>query len=347
MPLHYKDYLQLDKILHAQQPETGKNGQEPAHEEMLFIIIHQAYELWFKQVIYELDAILLIMGNETINDNSPDFQLIIQRLKRVVTIFKLLVQQIDVLETMTPMDFLSFRDHIRPASGFQSWQFKNIEAKLGLKYEHRHGQEFYASQLKQDEVDVLKKSENEQSLLQRINIWLERMPFINDEDYWENYHPMSGNQNTPKFWNDYEYVYLQTLLVTDSQGEASFKDIFNHSANAGNRNRTLSPMACRSALFINVYRGYPLLELPFQLLDTLLEVDSLIATWRFRHVNMIQRMIGVKMGTGGSAGAGYLKAALEKHYIFKEIALLNSFLVEKQKLPKLPQALIDKLTYRV
>jgi tryptophan 2,3-dioxygenase len=345
MSLHYSTYLQLDKILDAQQPETGREGKTEAHEEMLFIIIHQTYELWFKQIQYELDAILLIMGSDSINDNSPDFQLIVQRLKRVAAILKLLVQQIDVLETMTPMNFLEFRDHIRPASGFQSWQFKNIEAKLGLKYEHRHGQAFYASQLNAEEVAVLKKSEEEQSLLQRINSWLERMPFINDEQYWHHYIPVSGNEQSPKFWNDFEYLYLQSLNATDSRGEADFREIFNPGSTP-NDNRTLSAIACRSALFITLYRGYPLLELPFQLLDTLLEVDSLLATWRFRHVNMIQRMIGVKMGTGGSAGASYLKTAMEKHYIFKEIALLNSFIIEKRKLPILPQALVDKLSYR-
>lgn len=344
MPLHYADYLQLDKILSAQEPESGKKGNQAAHEEMLFIIIHQTYELWFKQLQHEIDAVLLLMGDETIDDNSTAFQLIIQRLKRVTTILKLLVQQIDVLETMTPMNFLDFRDLIRPASGFQSWQFKIIEAKLGLKYDHRHGQQFYASQLKQDEVDVLRKAENEQSLLQRINTWLERMPFINDEAYWENYQPVSGNTNAPKFWNDFEELYVKNLLENERENEVSFKQVFNNTV--PDEQRQLSAKASRSALFISLYRGYPLLELPFQLLDTLLEIDSLLSTWRFRHINMIQRMIGVKMGTGGSGGASYLKAAMEKHYIFRELSLLNSFLIERSKLPELPAALVDKLTYR-
>lgn len=344
MPLHYSDYLQLDKILSAQQPESGKQGRQAAHEEMLFIIIHQTYELWFKQLQHEIDAVLFLMGDETIDDNSTAFQLIIQRLKRVITILKLLVQQIDVLETMTPMNFLDFRDVIRPASGFQSWQFKIIEAKLGLKYDHRHGQQFYASQLKQNEVDALRKAENDHSLLQRINTWLERMPFINDEAYWENYQPISGNSIAPKFWNDFEELYVKNLLENERENEVSFKQVFNNTV--PDEQRQLSAKVSRAALFISLYRGYPLLELPFQLLDTLLEIDSLLSTWRFRHINMIQRMIGVKMGTGGSGGASYLKAAMEKHYIFKELSLLNSFLIERSKLPNLPVELVDKLTYR-
>ncbi len=344
MPLHYTDYLQLDKILCAQEPESGKHGKQAAHEEMLFIITHQTYELWFKQMQHEIDAVLHLMSNETIDDNSAAFQLIIQRLKRVATILKLLVQQIDILETMTPMNFLAFRDAIRPASGFQSWQFKIIEAKLGLKYDHRHGQQLYAVQLKQDEVEALRKAEKEQSILQRINTWLERMPFINDEAYWKNYQPISGNATAPKFWNDFEELYVKNLLENERDNEVSFKQVFNNTV--PDEQRQLSEKASRSALFISLYRGYPLLELPFQLLDTLLEIDSLLSTWRFRHINMIQRMIGVKMGTGGSGGASYLKAALEKHYIFKELALLNSFLIERNKLPDLPIDLINKLTYR-
>ena len=129
--MHYSDYLQLDKILNAQFPESGK--KEPAHDEMLFIVIHQAYELWFKQILYEVDSVIDIMQKPSLNDNSPELQIIVHRLSRVVTILKLLVQQIDVMETMTPMDFLDFRDLLRPASGFQSWQFKTLEAKLGLK----------------------------------------------------------------------------------------------------------------------------------------------------------------------------------------------------------------------
>ena len=128
--LHYHDYLQLDKILNAQFPESDKK-QLPAHDEMLFIVIHQAYELWFKQLHHEVDSIVTIMARPSLNDNSPELQTVVHRLNRCVTILRVLVHQIDIMETMTPMDFLDFRDMLRPASGFQSWQFKKLEAKLG------------------------------------------------------------------------------------------------------------------------------------------------------------------------------------------------------------------------
>ena len=117
--VHYSDYLQLDKILNAQTLESDLQDAH-AHDEMLFIIIHQAYELWFKQILFEIDSVADLMSQHVINDNSPDLQTIVHRLGRVATILKVAVHQIDILETMTPMDFMDFRDFLRPASGFQS-----------------------------------------------------------------------------------------------------------------------------------------------------------------------------------------------------------------------------------
>lgn len=325
-PVYYKDYLQLDKITGAQEPESFQPGKEPAHDEMLFIIIHQAYELWFKQVLFEVDSVIRIMSQPSLNDNSPELQTIVHRLKRVVTILRVLVQQIDIMETMTPMDFLDFRDMLRPASGFQSYQFKIIEAKLGLKFEHRHGQHYYTSQLKEEDVKHIKEAENHQSVLQLVNTWLERMPFITDAA-----------------WKEYRSVYVGSLAEAEKNNEALFDQVFDNGGD--NAERQLSPAACRSALFIMLYHGYPMLELPFQLLDTLLEIDNQLANWRNRHINMVQRMIGTRIGTGGSSGAGYLKAAMDKHYVFKEVAQLTSFLVDRRKLPQLPGDLEKQLGY--
>ncbi|HMU09947.1 MAG TPA: tryptophan 2,3-dioxygenase family protein [Ferruginibacter sp.] len=322
--VYYADYLQLDKITGAQEPESFKAGREPAHDEMLFIIIHQAYELWFKQVLFEVNSVIGIMNKPVVNDNSPEMQTVVHRLKRVVTILKVLVQQIDIMETMTPMDFLDFRDMLRPASGFQSYQFKVLEARLGLKYEHRHGQNYYLSQLKEKDIAIIKDAEDGKSVLELINAWLERMPFI-----------------TEAFWKNYEQVYVNSLADAEIGNAASFTELFNNT----NEERKLSPKACRSALFIMLYHGYPMMELPFQLLDTLLEIDNQLGAWRYRHINMVQRMIGSRIGTGGSTGAGYLKGAMDKHYIFKEIAQLNSYLVDRKKLPVLAKEVEEKLGY--
>lgn len=322
--VYYADYLQLEKITGAQHPESFKEGREPAHDEMLFIIIHQAYELWFKQVLFEVNSVIEIMNKPVVNDNSPDMQTVVHRLKRVVTILKVLVQQIDIMETMTPMDFLDFRDMLRPASGFQSYQFKVLEAKLGLKYEHRHGQNYYLSQLKEKDIALIKDAEDGKSVLELVNAWLERMPFITDA-----------------FWKNYEQVYVNSLAEAEKANAVSFTEVFGHAS----AERHLSPGASRSALFIMLYHGYPMLELPFQLLETLLEIDNQLGAWRYRHINMVQRMIGSRIGTGGSTGAGYLKGAMDKHYIFKEIAQLNSYLVDRKKLPVLAKEVEERLGY--
>jgi tryptophan 2,3-dioxygenase len=341
--VHYSKYLELDKILEAQHPESFKSPNQPAHDEMLFIILHQSYELWFKQIQFEIDSVLEIMRRPALNDNSPELQTIVHRLNRVATILKVLVQQIEIMETMTPMDFLDFRDMLRPASGFQSWQFKKLEAKLGLKFENRHGQEFYTSRLNEYELEIVKEAERTDSVIELLNGWLERMPFINDNAYWSGYKPVSGNYQPPIFWNDYEYIYVNSLADEEKNNEAAFRRIFNDKESV--HSRSLSAKACRSALFILLYRGYPMLELPYHLLNSLLEIDNQLGNWRYRHLNMVNRMIGTRIGTGGSSGAGYLQSAMDKHYIFREIAGLNSFLIDRRKLPALPEALTEKLGY--
>lgn len=344
--VHYGDYLQLDKILDAQFPESVRHNS-PAHDETLFIIIHQTYELWFKQMLHELDSVLLIMQKPSINDNSPELQTVVHRLSRMVTILKVLVHQIDIMETMTPIDFLDFRDMLRPASGFQSWQFKIIEAKLGLKFAHRHGQDYYTSQLRSAQIDVIKKVEHEKSLIELLNAWLERTPFFEQEENWKYFKPLykanDDSSGLPIFWKEYRQVYLSSLAEAEKNNQEYFDLIFQDGS--ATAERQLSPKACRAALFIMLYRGYPIVQSPFQLLNNLLEIDEQLSTWRYRHMNMVHRMIGTRIGTGGSTGKDYLRAALDKHYIFKEIAQLASFLIERKKLPQLSSEMERRLGF--
>jgi len=341
--VHYHDYLQLDKILNAQFPESSKQ-QVPAHDEMLFIIIHQAYELWFKQLHYEVDSVASIMQQPSLNDNSPELQTVVHRMGRVNTIMKILVHQIDIMETMTPMDFLDFRDMLRPASGFQSWQFKELEAKLGLKFSQRHGKEYYTSQLRPEHVRVIKQAEENKSLLELVNEWLERMPFFKEEENWTDFDVTEINDALHPFWNEYRRSYVHSLAEAE-KGNIGFFDSFFLQQDSANDDSSLSPAARKAALFIMLYRGYPILQLPFQLLNALLELDEQLSTWRYRHMNMVHRMIGTRIGTGGSTGKDYLKAAADKHYIFKEIAMLTSFLMERKRLPQLSRKMERRLGF--
>lgn len=352
-PLHYADYLQLHTLLNAQHPQSAAVGKA-AHDEMLFIITHQTYELWFKQLLWEVDAVASILGKPTLNDNSPELQLVVHRLSRVVTILKLLVQQIDVMETLHPMDFLDFRDLLRPASGFQSWQFKILEAKLGLPYKQRHGQEYYLSQLRPEEVALIREAESAPRLLDLVNAWLERMPFFIEEKNWSQFPAPAdlGVEVGPapaaqKFWNTYFSVYCERLDPKESDNQHLFLRLLSDTHRAGSAaGVTLSPSACRSALFIMLYQGYPMLQLPFHVLKTLLEIDEQLSTWRYRHLSMVQRIIGSRIGTGGSTGKTYLKGALEHHMIFGDLALLNSLLIERSRLPQLTPAMEQRLGFQ-
>lgn len=338
--VYYSDYLQLDKILGAQQLESDKEGRKHAHDEMLFIIIHQSYELWFKQILFEIGSVMEIMAKPNISDNSPDLFTVNHRLSRVVTILDVLVQKVDILETMTSLDFLDFRNMLRPASGFQSIQFKVAEALLGLKMQNRHGKEYYTSQLKPEDKKIIEDVEKKKPLIDLVNDWLERMPFFEKEEFWsENF--VAGSAHP--FWEAYRQAYGNSLIEAEKSNLTHFEEMFLSSDTKPEW--SLSPKARRAALFILMYRDYPLLQLPFQLINNLLEIDNTLSAWRFRHINMVHRMIGARTGTGGSTGKGYLQGALNSHYIFKEFAELTTFMIERNKLPKLSAALSTRLGF--
>jgi len=340
--VYYGDYLQLDKILNAQKPKSEIAGKA-AHDEMLFIIVHQAYELWFKQMKHEMESIVSIMLKPTINENSADIYTVVHRLKRIISIWELGIKQIDVIETMTPLDFLDFRDYLRPASGFQSYQFKILEAMMGLRFKDRHGKDFYQKHLRPEHIASIAEIEKQPSLIELVNNWLERMPFFDDK-FWVEYRETGDDMGIEHpFWNDYKFSYADTLSPEEDKNLEGFDLLFfDPEFNAGRR---LSAKANRAALFILLYRDYPLLTLPFQLLDALLEIDELMSTWRTRHISMVGRMLGSRMGTGGSAGAAYLKASRDKHYVFNEIADMNSYLIERSRIPKLTNELEIRLGF--
>lgn len=352
--MYYKDYLHLDKILEAQVLESAKEGNEMAHDEMLFIIIHQAYELWFKQILFELDFVLHVFSKEKIDDNSEDLNLVRHRMNRIIKILELLTQQITLLDTMTPLDFLEFRNLLIPASGFQSVQFRLIEARLGLQMDNRFNNDYYkrTNEGGFDKTDFDKINETEQStdLLSLINNWLERIPFF-ENDLWKNYqHQYPATDNMHSFWRDYRNIYKNGLNEREANKINDFDFVFFENKNNLPEEKlpakpTLSSSAMRAALFIMLYRDFPVFQTSYQILDSLVEIDHQMSNWRHKHLDMVRRMIGMRMGTGNTSGGGYLEGALNKHYIFKDISGLSTYLIERKKLPKLPKELIRKLSY--
>jgi tryptophan 2,3-dioxygenase len=341
--LYYSDYIELDKILNSQHPRSFAR-LEDGNDEMLFIIIHQAYELWFKQILFELDLARNVFLQDRINENSPDMSNVVHKLKRIAKILELLNQQVGVLETMTALDFLEFRNTLLPASGFQSKQFRLIEAKLGLKMEERYKKEYYKhtrrGSLSESDMQEVNRVEGESTLKGLIIKWLERMPFF-DERYWAGYKSTS-EANGDKFWSEYRRVYQAGLSENEGGRLAEFDKVFFTDGRGD-----LSPKAMQAALFITLYRDLPIFQLPFELLNTLSEIDELLSNWRYRHFSMVRRMIGIRAGTGGTSGAGYLEGTLSQHYAFREITEVATFLIERSKLPELPGVLKEKVSFNV
>src|SRR5215467_6740563 len=318
-PLYYADYLQLDRLLGSQRMESALHGR-PAHDEMLFIIVHQAYELWFKQILWELDTMLATFRGASVPEE--DLGQAVLHCERIIEIQRVLIQQVDVLETMTPLDFLDFRDDLIPASGFQSVQFRLIENELGMRRGDRlqiHDAP-YTSRFTKEDAARVEASEREPSLFDLIEGWLERTPFLHfgDFDFWREYRravetmlaaDRASIRSNPTLTDGEKETQLAGVEAT----AAKFADVFEQKAGEAvvAPGRHFSRRALQAALLINLYRDEPILHLPFRLLTLLADIERNFTTWRQRHAQMAMRMIGTRIGTGGSSGAEYLERAAE------------------------------------
>lgn len=282
---------------------------------------------------------------------------IVARLGRINLIFRTLVQQVDILETMTPMDFLEFRDLIFSASGFQSYQFRLLENKLGLRANERlpfHSKPYHV-ELSPEKATEVRAAEQNPSLFDGLDAWLKRTPFLKADgfDFWQEYKRATNImfQHDERFVN--ENVHLngeeKKRLVDNIQtSKKMFESLFNQSEYEARREKNewrLSYDAIHAALLIQLYREQPIFQLPFRLITEVLNLDSHLTQWRHRHTMMVKRMLGQRIGTGGSSGEDYLKKATEQHKIFEDFYKLTTFYVPKSKRPVLPESFIKKLGF--
>lgn len=354
-PVHYHDYLKLDSLLGSQK-RRSEEFKKPAHDEMLFIIVHQAYELWFKQILFEMDAVIKDFNQNPIPEAT--LGMINHRLHRVISILKLILGQIDILETMTPMDFLEFRDFLYPASGFQSFQFRCIETILGLRREDRHQflQTPFESHLKPDQQKMIQDILSRPSLLDLVESWLERTPFVQTEDFdfWKKY-----SQSVENMINEDKNVIRQNPRLTEGDKEKSIKmmEVLENTFKAmidekkfvelkESKYFRISHHALKAALMIQLYRDESIFQEPFQLITNMLDIDETLTQWRYRHALMAHRMLGSRIGTGGSSGNQYLKDAADKHKIFTDFFNLTSFLIPRSKRPELPEKLKRRMNFQ-
>jgi tryptophan 2,3-dioxygenase len=355
LPLSYGSYLKIPTLLQCQKLESARAGA-PAHDELLFIITHQTYELWFKQIIHELDAVLAIMAAPAVAER--DVGRALKHLERVVAIQRLIVGQIDILETMTPLDFLDFRDLLAPSSGFQSAQFRAIENKLGLKRTQRlrYNNASYEAVLPEGERATALNPEAEPALIDRVDAWLARMPFrkFSDYDFWRVYREqvqamLARDEGTIRAAHGTNPSALEAQLASLEQTHAEFAAVFDPDKYELARTRgarRFSYDAFLSALMISLYRDEPILQTPFRLLTALIDIDENLSLWRYRHMLMVSRMIGAKIGTGGSAGHDYLRRTVDAHRIYPDLFNLSTYLLPRSLLPPLSAELARELGFR-
>lgn len=375
----YGDYLQLDKLLSCQEPVTRthftKHRQTEVHDEHLFIITHQTYELWFLQIIIELDAVRLLLNNEQVDE--ANMLRISSGLDRIKKIFGILVEQFSILETMTPLDFMDFRDYLAPASGFQSYQFRLIENKLGIKNENRFN--YKTNQPNQPYLDVfkdekcieaIKKSESEPSLFKLIERWLERTPgleedgfnFLSKYEHAVNTMLQQERDIIEQGRQDVESMRLDGSMSEEEANKAethlkSMKDdvekkkllylpILDEEVFMNRKLSRFSHKAIQGALMISLYRDEPRFNQPYQLIVTLMDIDSLLTKWRQNHTQMVLRMIGSDtLGTGGSSGYQYLRATLTPRYnVFLDLFNLSTYLIPKERIPELTPGMRKRLS---
>jgi len=238
-PLSYNKYLKVSELIGLQETLS----EPKSHDELLFIIIHQTYELWFKQILHEIDATISWLDeNRMFRANHS--------LRAVVGIEKVLITQIHILESMAQIGFLEFRDKLNPASGFQSMQFRELEFVSGAKDEN-----------------LLKSFSDDEFAAKRLNERL-NAPSLADA-FWK-----LLERNDFKVESYDERIESIVKILTNPEKHADF----------------------------------------FNMQDLLVEHDENIALWRYHHVLMVERMLGMKRGTGGSEGAGYLRTTLSKKF---------------------------------
>lgn len=354
-PVYYGDYLKLEKLLKSQFPKSAEVGAE-CHDETLFIIVHQVYELWFKQIIHEFGSVIDIFNKEKIEER--EMHQVITRLERITKIQSLLLDQLAVMETMTPMDFLEFRDLLVPASGFQSVQFREIEIRMGLSTKNRTSvdRDYFLGRLSPIDKEKILKIEDEDSLFDLVENWLNRVPFTHKDnfDFWKEFEHVvtemldhdqkTIDQNHACLPENILEIQKKNLEITKVTFQSILKeDLHNEQIKMGKRR--LSQKATLNALFILLYRDEPILSQPFRFLNTLMDIDQNFTTWRYRHALMAHRLLGTKIGTGGSSGHDYLKKAADNNRIYVDVLNLSTFLIPRSKLPKLPKDLHKNLNF--
>ena len=340
----YADFLRLHELLELQSEERGINS-----DEMHFIIVHQTFELWFKQVIRELSEARDILGQVPVPED--DIPRAVDHLGRTTEIFRLMANQWTVLETLTPQGFLAYRDGLGTASGFESFQMREFEILLGLENEDRiGGMDPLSSFRRMAEGDErgaatltrLEEALSRPSLCESLMNWVERTPIMGStygsdgddgavRDYVESHlesHRSIGEAASKRAsgWGAGGSGKMAARIAASHEGAVSFL------MPEGDVSRARAGL-----LFIESYRELPLLTWPRKLIDAIVELEESMVKWRHAHARMVERIMGRRIGTGGTSGVDYLDAT-SQYRIFKDLWAVRTILIKPQERPPLQNA---------
>ena len=347
----YWDYLRVPELL-SLQGGLEKDESALMPDELHFIIVHQVYELWFKLCLRELRVARDHLAAPKVPEEAIAH--VVHHLGRVGKVLHLLVEQFTVMETLTPQDFLAFRDKLTPASGFQSHQLRELEVLLGLGDEQRvaYGSTHALAHLESMAKDStsgstmwgrLEAARGQDSVRQALHRWLSRTPIQgsgpDDPD---------DAKVVRKFLDDYlasvrTHQRAQLARTTnadpvvvekrfDEEAKNVERFLFAHDVSESDRQTTLRIRA--ALVFIESYRELPLLAWPRLLLDSIVEVEEQFVLWRHRHARMVERVIGRRVGTGGSSGVDYLDQTARMR-VFPELWSVRTLLLPRTEVPKL------------
>lgn len=349
----YWNYLHLDDLLTLQRG-LASDDEQISEDELHFIVVHQAFELWFKLILRELRLARDKMAAPFVEEETIPY--VVHHLRRVVEIFRLATEQFRVMETLTPQDFLAFRDKLGTASGFQSLQMREIEATMGLQ-EHERAAFGHADPAASVQrvaqpspygvamLHRLQQARQDVSLRQALHAWLYRTPIQGSR-------PCDARDaEVVQMFLDAYFNALQQQqavqieqLVADGGNRAAVQARFEASLQPSRAflagediaaSERVQVRRIRAALlFIESYRDLPLLAWPRLLLDTVVEMEELFILWRTRHARMVERVIGRRVGTGGSSGVDYLDETT-KYRIFPELWAVRTLLLPRSALPLL------------
>jgi tryptophan 2,3-dioxygenase len=364
----YWEYIRLEPLL-SLQSGAGAHEADLSTDEVMFIVVHQIDELWFKLILREMAGVRDLFARSPVPEQA--LASAVRGLRRMETIVRQLASHFELMETMTTRDYLAFRDKLAAASGFQSGQMREIEILMGLVEDERVPLGRPGSYL----TALLEHDGSDSHALRRVRARLDDTPTLRDAVLeWLYRTPIQGS--APSGADDASRVrafieaYLSRharavehgLELASAQGlpEADLKQrreraqreiVYARSYLLGDE----APEAARerasriraAIVFIEGYRELPLLAWPREILDGLASFEQAFVVFRQRHARMVERMIGRRMGTGGSTGVDYLDSTAIKYRVFHELWAVRTILISAQDLPPLEHPSLYGFTRRV